>query len=688
MKLPSAFIKLPLQFDAERLALEAAQFTERDWVDHPTGFTGNAAVRLISANGGDNDAMGGPMRATPQLAQCPYIQQVLASFESVFGRSRLMGLGPKSEVPAHNDLNHHWHYRVRIHVPIFTWPEVRFHCGDQSVHMAPGEAWIFDNWRRHWVVNPTEHFRIHLVADTSGSPAFWRMVARGGDPLRLNVQTGVPEFIGYQPGVIPLLLTENHNMAQVMPPGELDALVNDLVDDVRRSRSNDAAALTVFCDAARMFACAWRENWYLHADHTDGWPRYQALRREMARIAQGNLLRLGSNAAPLGSSMMGRVVLPALDLPLEMVNVAAAGNPSLSLIETEVATKSLGAVAAPLQKRSATTSQLRKTTPAFDRPLIILTAPRSGSTLLFETLAQSAALYTIGGESHGIIEALPELNPATGRIDSNRLTAADARDDMIEPLHAAFAQYLRDRNGHRPAARDAVRLLEKTPKNALRIPFLEKLFPDARYLFLYRDPREAIASVMEAWRNGGWITYPALPGWFGPWSFLLPPGWQQMQGKSLADIAAFQWVAANDYILQDLPSIEPTRWMAMGYAEFLADSTKWASRICAFAEIEFDAGLRARCARPLPHSRLTLTPPRAEKWRKNEVEINPLSEKFMPQWAAIRAFAAAQEQRNPWPPYTSTNADEADSTTTLASRNHPCPCGSGLRYKNCHGKLT
>ena len=183
MKLSSAFIKLPVRFDAARLAEEVAQFTDRDWSDHPTGFKGNAAVRLISANGGENDDMGGAMRATPQLEKCPYIKQVLTSFNVVFGRSRLMGLGPGCEVPVHSDTNYHWHDRVRIHIPVVTLPQVSFHCGDRQVHMASGEAWIFDNWRMHKVINPTDKLRIHLVADTAGSADFWRFVRRGIDPF-------------------------------------------------------------------------------------------------------------------------------------------------------------------------------------------------------------------------------------------------------------------------------------------------------------------------------------------------------------------------------------------------------------------------------------------------------------------------------------------------------------------------
>ena len=61
-----------------------------------------------------------------------------------------------------------------------------------------------------------------------------------------------------------------------------------------------------------------------------------------------------------------------------------------------------------------------------DRPIFILSSPRSGSTLLFQTLAQAPAVFSIGGESHGLIEQIPGLHPRERGWTSNRLVAADA----------------------------------------------------------------------------------------------------------------------------------------------------------------------------------------------------------------------------------------------------------------------
>src|SRR5690606_26806424 len=124
------------------------------------------------------------------------------------------------------------------------------------------------------------------------------------------------------------------------------------------------------------------------------------------------------------------------------------------------------------------------------------------------------------------------LHPSARGHDSNRLLAADASAEIITAVQRNFAQSLRDRDGRAPLPGATVRLLEKTPKNTLRLPFLRQVFPDARFVYLYREPREVLASMIEAWQSGRFRTYADLPGWNGlPWSLLLVPGWRALSGQ-------------------------------------------------------------------------------------------------------------------------------------------------------------
>jgi hypothetical protein len=229
MRLPKPFYRLPLRFDVERLRAEVAALPAHAWVRHPNEIQGNSAARLISVDGGENDDVNGRMEATAHLQQSPYIRQILASFGVVWSRSRLLRLAPGATVPEHADINHHWFTRVRLHIPIVTRPEVRFHCGDQVVHMAAGEAWVFDNWRSHRVENFTPDERIHLVADTSGSAAFWQLVGQSEDALTPTLsRRDKGRVVGYVEGKQANPLTERARPPIVMMPGEVDFLILDL----------------------------------------------------------------------------------------------------------------------------------------------------------------------------------------------------------------------------------------------------------------------------------------------------------------------------------------------------------------------------------------------------------------------------------------------------------------------------
>jgi hypothetical protein len=275
MKLDTEFIKLPLRFDVARLTEEATAFDEDAWRKHPTGYAGNSALLLISRNGEQNDDFSGPMKPAPALGSCPYMQQVLASFQTVYGRSRLMRLDPLSKVPMHADINYHWKNRVRIHIPIVTDPEISFICNDKSVHMAAGEAWIFNSWEQHTVINPTQVTRTHLVADTSGTPEFWRMVSNSERPFGF-AQQKIPEtrFVAYEPGKQVTLSTEQFTHPMIMSPGEVDGLAMELLSELEHKDNVTAQAFT---QLVHEFRFRWRTTWYMYGPTQAGYARFQTI---------------------------------------------------------------------------------------------------------------------------------------------------------------------------------------------------------------------------------------------------------------------------------------------------------------------------------------------------------------------------------------------------------------------------
>lgn len=253
----------------------------------------------------------------------------------------------------------------------------------------------------------------------------------------------------------------------------------------------------------------------------------------------------------------------------------------------------------------------------FDRPVIILSAPRSGSTLLFETLSRAPDVYTIGNESHRVIEGLPEFNGERRGFVSNRLLATDATDQMAAEVRMRFADALRDREGVPPRPMQPVRFLEKTPKNILRVPFMRKLFPDAKFVVLFRDPRAVLSSMMEAWRSGLFVTYRRLPEWQGlPWSLLLVDGWRQVNGRPLEEVVAYQWARGMSVLLDDLEALSPSEWISLRHEDLIADPQGQIKSLCTTLGLGWDSIIQQ-----LPNSKVTLTVPGFEKWRRNEEAI-------------------------------------------------------------------
>jgi len=304
MQLKQPFVRLPFLFDANRLQDEIASIAPGDWLAHPSGMKGNAAAPLITHQGQANDEFHGHMQLTPIIEQRPYLRQVMASFNEVLGRSRLMRLAPGSEVSQHVDFNYHWFNRVRIHVPITTQPSVTFFCGDEQIHMQAGSSWIFDSWRRHRVVNAGDAERVHLVIDTAGSSNFWRTVER---EIR---KPSEPELLDYDPAWQGQIRTERFNTPPVMAPGEVDYLVLNLIDDFSSFPDNNQQTTSKYIELLHDFRHDWRSVWYQYGIGSEGFDSYQQLIQRLVQGLDSNprALIVSSNQVGVNPIIMQRIV--------------------------------------------------------------------------------------------------------------------------------------------------------------------------------------------------------------------------------------------------------------------------------------------------------------------------------------------------------------------------------------------
>lgn len=243
-----------------------------------------------------------------------------------------------------------------------------------------------------------------------------------------------------------------------------------------------------------------------------------------------------------------------------------------------------------------------------DRPVFVIGCNRSGTTLLFRTLGQHPDTWSYYDESQHVYYEYYPVDAELGDriVDSPGPEIATA---IVRRLYAEAhnKEYFKDRRVLRFVPRKAlqrqvnqlykrapVRLLEKTPANCFRIPFLAALFPDARFIFLIRRAEEVISSLMEGWKH--WSDSESRPWVFSRWHYLVPPGWQAWTGRRLEEICAFQWIESVGHASRDLKALGADRFLLVKYGDILKRPQELYAKVLDFCELPsssfFDAQMR------------------------------------------------------------------------------------------------
>ncbi len=146
-----------------------------------------------------------------------------------------------------------------------------------------------------------------------------------------------------------------------------------------------------------------------------------------------------------------------------------------------------------------------------DRLLFVLSPPRAGSTLLQRMLGSHAEIYT-HAEPH-LVTPLAYLgyHDLVDEAPYDHINAAEAMRAFVADLPRGEADYLDGLRAYadtlygRMLAPSGRRyFLDKTPAYALVLPFLRKLYPEARYVVLTRHPLAVMSSYANSFFDGDW----------------------------------------------------------------------------------------------------------------------------------------------------------------------------------------
>ena len=141
-------------------------------------------------------------------------------------------------------------------------------------------------------------------------------------------------------------------------------------------------------------------------------------------------------------------------------------------------------------------------------PVFLFSLPRSGSTLLQRVLMTHKDIASVAEpwlmlpfsyayKKEGVIA---EYSHRTSYIAMNDFinNLPNKEDDYFEAL-GTFSNTLYEKQC--PNNEDY--FLDKTPRYYNIIPEIAKAFPDAKFIFLFRNPVHIMSSIINTWSNGG-----------------------------------------------------------------------------------------------------------------------------------------------------------------------------------------
>ena len=200
--------------------------------------------------------------------------------------------------------------------------------------------------------------------------------------------------------------------------------------------------------------------------------------------------------------------------------------------------------------------------------LFVIGAPRSGTTMLERMLGAHPAIQ--GGPEPHLLTPLAHLG-VWDKVDKapyDHVLAAESQKLFVSKLPNGEADYWKACRaycdvlyGQYMAGRDATICLDKTPAYGLILPFMAKVFPDARYIVLTRHPAALFSSFAHSFFDGNLET---------------AQQYNPILNRYVPALAAFLRQS-------EVPALH------VRYEDLVAEPEHWFEKICAYIGVPFDA---------------------------------------------------------------------------------------------------
>lgn len=237
-------------------------------------------------------------------------------------------------------------------------------------------------------------------------------------------------------------------------------------------------------------------------------------------------------------------------------------------------------------------------------PIILFGNSRSGSTIVQKVMG-----------THPDIVDWYEPNPIWLYADPGRphdeFDQNDASDKVKSYIRNRFLRYQKQNSN--------CRVLEKTPQNILRIPYVHAIFPEATYLFIVRNPFSFISSVEFKWQRtvtGRGIVrrLKSTPvtqlhhyirrylvqqyykrilrrKYLAIWGPRYKGIHEDLKTQDMLTVIARQWSECSKKAEKDLAAFEGGRVLRLKYEDFVENPVSEVERICTHCGLDMTDGM-------------------------------------------------------------------------------------------------
>lgn len=195
--------------------------------------------------------------------------------------------------------------------------------------------------------------------------------------------------------------------------------------------------------------------------------------------------------------------------------------------------------------------------PTLKHPLFIIGSPRSGTTFLGNCLSK---LATISYHHE------PVATKAAARYVYEARWSLDQAERFYRFVYGWLSRIHLDGN---------LRFAEKTPRNCLIVPFLRQVFPQAQFIFIARDGRDAalshskkpwMQSAMASsghWEPGGYAFGPTARFWVEPE--------RRAEFEATSDLhrCIWNWRRFNEAAIAGLQGLPPDQLLELRYEQLV-----------------------------------------------------------------------------------------------------------------------